>query len=70
MAGSKSVAGRHKRFVSELGRSEGFHGSCDRVKQNAMTQYVSLEVGSVRSRGVNRVIPVEDTKVHSKVLTV
>ncbi len=70
MAGSKSVAGSHKRFMSELGRSEEFHGSCERTEQNVMTQYVSLEVGSVHSRGVNGVTPVEGNKAHSKGLTV
>ena len=70
MAGSKSAAGRHKRFVSELGRSKEFQESCREAKQNAMTQYVSLEVGSVHSRGVNGVMPIEGDKAHSKGLTV
>lgn len=70
MAGSKSVAGRHKRFVSELGRTKVFHGSCERAEQNAMTQYVALVVGPVHSRGVNRLISVEGSKAHSKELAV
>jgi len=35
-----------------------------------MTQYVALVVGLTHSRGVSRVMPVEDNKVHSKGLAV
>ena len=70
MAGSKSVAGRHKRFVSELGRTKAFQGSRRRTEQNVMTRYVALVVGPVHSRGVNRVMPVEGNTLHSKGLAV
>ena len=70
MAGSKSVAGRHKRFVLELGRTKVFQGSCGRAKQNAMTQYAALVVGPVHIRGVNSLIAVGNNIVHSKGLAV
>ena len=70
MPGSKSVAGRRKMFVSELGRTKVFHGSCGRAKQNAMTLYVALVIGPVHIRGVNSLTAVEDNKVHSKGLAV
>ena len=69
-AGSKAVAGRRKRFVSELGRTRVFSRSCGKAEQNAMTRYVALVVGLSHSRGVNRVMPVENNKVHSKDLAV
>jgi hypothetical protein len=38
--------------------------------QNVMTQYASLAVGLSHSRGVGRVMPVENNSVHSKGLAI
>lgn len=57
-------------FVSELGRTKVFHGSCRRALKQVMIRYVTLVVGLTHSRGVNRVMPVEDIKIHSKGLAV
>ena len=56
-------------YVSELGRTKVFQGSGRRAG-NAMMLYVTLVVGPTHSRGVNRVMSVEDNKVHSKGLAV
>jgi hypothetical protein len=39
-------------------------------RRNVMKQYVALAVGLIHSRGVNRVMPVENNTVHSKGLAV
>jgi len=60
VAGSKSVAGRHKRFTLELGRTKVFQLSPCEAKQNATEGYVTLVVGLIRSRGVNKVMLIEN----------
>ena len=62
MAGSKSVAGRHKRFALELGRTKVFQGSREGAEQNVTARYVILVVGLTHIRGVNRVKPIENTR--------
>jgi hypothetical protein len=52
-------------FALELGRAKGFQEAVEEQK-NAMTQYVALAVGLTHSRGVNRVMPIESKKAHSK----
>ena len=66
--GSKSAAG--KRIVySGTWENQGVPRSCKRA-EDAIIQYVILVVGLTYSRGVNKVMLIEDNKVHSKGLAV
>ena len=56
-------------LVSELGRTGVFQGSC-RDAEEAGIRYVIPVVGLTCSRGVDGVMPVEDTEVHSKGLAI
>ena len=69
MAGSESVAGRRKCLYRNLGEPEHFKKLL-KSRRNVMKQYVALAVGLIHSRGVNRVMPVENNTVHSKGLAV
>ncbi len=65
MTGFKSVAGRRKCLHWNLGEPGSFKETAE-DRKTVMKQYVSLAVGLTRSRGVNRVMPVENNSVHSK----
>ncbi len=63
--GSKSVAGKRTVYIGTWENRSVPHGSCQGAEK-VTRQYGVSVVGLTRSRGVNRVMSVEDNQVHSK----
>ncbi|MFC1584252.1 hypothetical protein ACFL5V_01750 [Fibrobacterota bacterium] len=66
--GSESVAGKRTVHIGTW-ENQSISGSCRRT-EDVMMQYAALVVGLTHSRGVNKVMLIEDKKVHSKGLAV
>ena len=62
MSGSKSVAGKRKCLYWNLGEPKRSKRSFQKVEE-AMRKYGDSVVGLARSRGVNRVMPIESSDV-------
>ena len=65
VSGSESVAGKRTVYIGTWENRSVPYGSCQGAEK-ATRQYGVSVVGLTRSRGVNRVMSVEDNKVHSK----
>ncbi len=61
MSGSESVAGKRTVYIGTWENHIVHNGSCQQAGE-ARRQYGDMVVGLIHSRGVNRVMPVEDTK--------
>ena len=59
VAGSKSVAGRHKKVYIETWENQRFLRKFCKSGKNTIIEYASLVVGLNHSRGVNSVMAIE-----------
>ena len=66
--GSESAAGKRTVYGGTW-ENQSIPRSCKRA-EDVIMQYVTLVVGLTHSRGVNKVMLIEDNKVHSKGLAV
>jgi len=70
VSGSKSVAGKRIDFIGTWENRDVPAPRIRGIEEVTKDSYVVSVVGLIHSRGVNRVMPIENDKVHSKGLAI